>query len=104
MNYDHLNRGQAQTAYFQPPDPVSAQDIRDASLRNKADETNGYLRHAHNLLDELEDALHGPVPRGEVQASEKPAPGHPGLRSALSDASAGSSGIVGRLSKLLGSL
>lgn len=80
-----------------------AQDIRDASLRNKADESNGYLRQAHNLLDELEDALQGPRPRnGEETAKNNP--GHPGLRAVLNDNSASSATLVGRLQTLLGSL
>lgn len=80
-----------------------AAEIRDASLRNKADESNGYLRQAHNLLDELEDALQGPRPRNGEEAA-KNNPGHPGLRAVLNDNSASSATLVGRLQTLLGSL
>lgn len=93
----------AATAAYLRPDTQTAQGIREASLRNKADETNGYLRQALDMLDALEDALHGPSPRkGEMP--NDPNPNHPGLRATIDMASANSAAVVSRMQTLLGSL
>lgn len=90
---------QANNAYQGPM--AQAQDIREASLRNKADETAKYVTQAHNLLDELEDALQGPVPR----PGQAPGPPQPeGLRNTLALTCERSAVLVSRLSSLLASL
>jgi hypothetical protein len=99
MEYDYA-RAHAQTWN---PQPQGAEAIREASLRNKADEANSYLQSAHALMDELEDALHGPETRPETP----PIPtdrGHPGLRIVLSSNSERAASLVGRLQTLIGSL
>jgi hypothetical protein len=100
MNRDH--QAYTQDPYAPPHGNPAAETIREASLRNKADETNGYLMQAHALMDELEDALHGPQPRGAEDT--KANPGHPGLRTVLGANSERAAVLVGRLSTLLGSL
>lgn len=86
---------------------AQAQGLREASLRNKADETAGYLSHAHALLDQLQDVLHGPAPRAAGanagMACDEPAR-HPGLRQVLAASSEGAAVIVGRLQTILASL
>ena len=86
------------------PIPYGADAIREASLRNKADETDKYLQHAHALMDELETALHGPAPRSASNSKDEPQPGHPGLRHVLSANSERAGSLVGRLQTLIGSL
>lgn len=81
--------------------------IREASLRNKADETAGHLSHAHALLDELNDALHGPAPRSMGVPTQEACDGpskHPGLRQVVCATSEGAATLVSRLQTLLNSL
>ena len=109
---EHLNEGcaqqgsNAQSAYAQQQWQIAppATEIRDASLRNKADETDNYLLSAHALLNELEDALHGPQPRDGKMNGGNPIPGHPGLRSVLSSNGTLAASLVNRLQTLIGSL
>ena len=82
----------------------NAAAVREASLRNKADETDGYINQAHNLLSALEDALHGASPRAVAQADPKGSPEHPGLRNVLCGTSERAAHLVSRLDSLLGSL
>lgn len=95
-------QAQGREAFGYPARPEAA-EVREASLRNKADETAGYLRQAHALMDELSDAIHGPGPRaaGEVSKAD---PSHPGLRRVVEDSCASTAGLVSRLSTLLNSL
>jgi hypothetical protein len=85
-----------------------AQEIREASLRNKADETQKYLINAHGVLDELEDAMHGPQPREASKSNDPRVPppqlGHPGLRFTLTDNCSQAAMLMSRLQTLLGSL
>lgn len=84
------------------PPFAQAQDIREASLRNKADEAAKYLHHAHDLMDQLEDAIHGPAPKSGEQTN---APGPPpSLRLTLEQSGQRAASLVGRLSTLLASL
>lgn len=95
-NYPYAQmQANAQNAYSQTADV-----IREASLRAKADETQKYLLNAHGVLDELENALHGPSPRPE----DPPKPVEPGLRGTLTDSRTAAASLVGRLQTLLGAL
>ena len=100
MNYE------TQQAIY-PPNafPPNATEIRDASLRNKADEANGYLRQAHELMDELHAAIHGPGPReASATGAGTGAASHPGLCIVLEDSSASAANLVRRLQHLISSL
>lgn len=95
MSYNENN------AYAQ----TQAPDIREASLRNKADEAAKYLFQAHELIDSLEEALRGPQPRPASGGSlDQPKMGHPGLRMSLSDISASAAGVCSRLSTIIADL
>lgn len=88
-----------------PPYAKEAQVIREASLRSKADETAKYLSNAHEMMDALEEALHGPQPRdAQGETAGGPMPGHPGLRWVTERNSEVAASLVGRINTLLGSL
>lgn len=80
--------------------PEQAHDIREASLRNKAEEAGKYLTHAHELMGQLEEAIHGPKPESGTEGAPQPN----GLRYQLQNNSERAATLVSRLSTLLGSL
>ena len=81
--------------------PQTAEGIRDR-LRVD-DKLEKYLRLAHELLDELETALHGPHPRADQMPQPEDA-NHPGLRTVLDDTSKTAASLTGRLQTLINSL
>lgn len=84
--------------------PTTAQDVREASLRTRAEAAAAFIHQAHDVMASLEDAIHGCVPRAAQQGKEPDASQRPGLREVVESLSTESALLVGRLSTLLASL